>query len=85
MIARHINTLLLDFDKTIGFMKTPHLEMYCEIAIGTGLEIDADYLLSRLKATPLGDAWAEWRTLWKARLISEPTRRSSTADPLGCA
>ena len=39
-------------------MKTPHLEMYCEIAIGTGLEIDADYLLSRLKATPLGDAWA---------------------------
>ena len=62
MIARHINTLLLDFDKTIGFMKTPHLEMYCEIAIGTGLEIDADYLLSRLKATPLGDAWAEWRT-----------------------
>ena len=62
MIARHIHTLLLDFDKTIGFMKTPHLEMYCEIAIGTGLEIDADYLLSRLKATPLGDAWAEWRT-----------------------
>ncbi len=62
MIAKHINTLLLDFDKTIGFMKIPHLEMYCDIAISTGLEIDPDYLLTQLKARPLGDAWADWRT-----------------------
>ncbi|MEE2875650.1 MAG: HAD family hydrolase [Chloroflexota bacterium] len=62
MLSSKIKGLLVDFDKTLGFMSIPHLEMYSKIAFSTGINLSSAELTAAMMVKPLSDTWSPWQT-----------------------
>lgn len=62
MLNSNIKGILIDFDKTLGFMRIPHLEMYSQIAASAGIALSPTELTEAMMNTPLIDTWLPWQT-----------------------
>lgn len=62
MLSSKIKGLLVDFDKTLGFMRIPHLEMYSQIASSAGIHLSPGELTAAMMDNPLTDTWSPWQT-----------------------
>ena len=62
MLSSKIKGLLVDFDKTLGFMRIPHLEMYSQIAFSVGINLSSTELTAAMMVKPLADTWSPWQT-----------------------
>jgi HAD superfamily hydrolase (TIGR01549 family) len=62
MLSSKIKGLLVDFDKTLGFMRIPHLEMYSQIASSAGISLSKTELTAAMRVKPLTDTWSPWLT-----------------------